>query len=123
METVVITRPMQWAFTPDISEVPPLSDGDRECIRELRDVLERHGRLGRFGINLIHKHFEVGDDEVLVETIDAENRVLTVRPVNKADMPEAIEAQWQLASGEVVQVCPVYCRTANGHSPYHRTRF
>lgn len=123
METIVVTRPMQWANTPDISEVPPLSEGDRECFRELRDVLEKHGSLGRFGINLIHKHFEIGKDEVLVETIDTESRTLTVRPISRADLrQEATETQWQLASGEVVQVCPVYCHWASGHSPYHKQR-
>jgi hypothetical protein len=119
MDTVIVTRPMQWADTPDISAVPPLSDGDRECFRELRDVLERHGRLGRFGINLIHKHFDVSDDEVLVETIDVASRTLTVRPMPKAGMPEAIETQWQLASGDALQVCHGYCLYNSGHSRFH----
>jgi hypothetical protein len=119
METVVVTRPMQWAPIPDISAVPPLSERDRECFRELRDVLERHGCLGRFGVNLIHKHFEVADDEVLVETIDTESRTLTVRAMPKAEMPEAIETQWQLASGEALQICHGYCVYNSGHSRFH----
>lgn len=119
METVVVTRPMQWALTPDISAVPPMSDRDRDCFRDLRDVLERHGCLDRFGVNLIHKHFDVADDEVLVETIDAENRVLTVRPMPKAELPEGMETQWQLASGDAVQVCHGYCYYNSGHRHFH----
>ena len=63
---VVVKRPMQWATIPDIAETKPLSASERECLREIRDVLVRHGCLGLFGVNLIHKHFDIADDEVMV---------------------------------------------------------
>lgn len=33
------------------------------CLAELREVLGKHDRLNRFGITLIHKHFELSEDE------------------------------------------------------------
>jgi len=120
METAVVTRPMQWAAIPDISAVPPFSDRDKVCFKELRDVLAKHGCLDRFGVNLIHKHFDVAGDEVLVETIDAESRTLTVRTMKRADMPHSVETQWQLAEGEAVQLCHFYCITNVSHQRFHQ---
>ncbi|MDT0449491.1 hypothetical protein RM609_10460 [Streptomyces sp. DSM 40473] len=37
-------------------------------------VLEKHGNLDRFGLCLLHDHFPVASDEVLVETHDADAR-------------------------------------------------
>jgi hypothetical protein len=122
METVLITRPMQWAATPDISETDPLSQNDKNCLREMRDVLDRFGCLDRFGVNLIHKHFEIADDEALLETIDVEERTLTVRPVKKADLGPSIETQWNLRRGDAYIACPVFCSPGGGHRAYHRAR-
>jgi hypothetical protein len=121
MSTLVV-QPMQWTDTPDISEVAPLSQDDRECLKALRDVLEKYGALDRFGINLIHKHFEIADDECLVETIDIENRTLTTRPMPKQTVGKAIETQWHLANGEPCLVCDQQCVYNNGHASRHYPR-
>lgn len=55
---------------PDIDQVVPLGPDDPQLIHELRDVLDRHGALERFGITLLHQHFDVAEGEVLVETVD-----------------------------------------------------
>jgi hypothetical protein len=65
----------------DITEVRPLDESDLPVLDELREVLERHGALDRFGLNLLHDHFPVADDEVLVEVCDTEQRTLTIRPL------------------------------------------
>jgi hypothetical protein len=62
----------------DIDEVKPLSDDDKQCIAELKDVLERHGALQRFGVTLLQNHFPVYEGEVLVEECDEEARTLTL---------------------------------------------
>jgi len=123
METAIITQPMQWASIPDIADVPPLSDRDRECLRELRDVLARHGNLDRFGLNLIHRHFDIAADECLVETIDVESRTLTVRPMKKGSVGQAIETQWRLSDGEVLAVCDQQCVYNAGHTSRHYYRY
>jgi hypothetical protein len=123
METVVITRPMQWAAIPDISEAESLTQADKDCLREVRDVLSRFGCLDRFGLTLIHKHFDIAPDEILVETIDVENRTLTVQPVRREVMSTAIETQWQLADGQALLVCNKWCDPPGGHCPKHEVKW
>jgi hypothetical protein len=96
---------MGWTGLPDIREVEPLSESDRAVMREVRGVLERHGALGRFGLTLLHSHFGVADDEVLVESVDAPAREITIRPVPREAIPsgaKSITTSWRLdgASGE-----------------------
>ena len=122
MKTVVITQPMQWSSTPDIADVGPLTDIDKNCLREVRDVLARYGNLNRFGLSLIHKHFDVDEDECLVETVDVENRTLTVRPVRKGTVGHAIETQWRLSDGEAIFVCDQQCVYNAGHTSRHYQR-
>ena len=38
----------------DIDAVPALNDGDMACLSEIRDILRKHGKLERFGVNLGH---------------------------------------------------------------------
>ena len=40
--------PMQWTGLADLPDVPPVDDGDLDCLAEIRDVLARHGKLNRF---------------------------------------------------------------------------
>jgi hypothetical protein len=54
---------------------------------ELRDVLARHGRLGRFALHLAHRHFALRDDEVLVEYSDAVRREQWTRAEPRTPMP------------------------------------
>ncbi len=79
-------RALQLTKMKHIDNVEPINDGDFDCIDEVRAVLEKYGALGRFGLTLLHKHFDVEDDEVLVEYCDEENRRLTLEPVKHADL-------------------------------------
>ena len=54
------------AKLPTIDEVVPVGPDDEACINEIRSVLARHNALQRFGITLLHKHFDITDDEVLL---------------------------------------------------------
>jgi hypothetical protein len=113
---------MQWGAAPDISEIEPLTERDAECFRELRDVLKKYDALGRFGVSLIHKHFEIAANECLVETIDVERRTLTVTPVKKESVGDAIETQWRLSDGAATFVCDQQCVYNNGHANRHYPR-
>ena len=96
----------------DIDEVErPLTEDDKACLKEVAAILQKHNRLDRFGVNLLHEHFHVADDEVLMETCDFETRVLTIRPVKVAnDMDQtSIATNWRLdTDGAVVSMT---CRT------------
>lgn len=116
----------QWNHLPDISATPPLNAADRRCLDAIRDVLEKHGRMERFGVTLLHKHFEMADDEILVEQVDEVARKLVIKPAKvalvQADMPRAYETQWHWRrdrAGEVAQVCNMRCFPGNYESPQH----
>jgi hypothetical protein len=64
---------------PHINDVEPIGEADLECLREVRAVLQKHGKLERFGVQLLHSHFAVGDDEMFVEEVSVRDRTLTQR--------------------------------------------
>lgn len=121
MEALQI-RPMEWAATRDIDEVCPFSAEDEACFRELRDVLRKYDALDRFGVTLIHKHFDIAEDEAMVEVTDHQNRTLIIRPVKVSEIDErqVTVTNWQLSDGDQVakRVC-VCARTSNGHTGGH----
>jgi hypothetical protein len=114
---------MQWKPIDDISAVSPFSPEDAECFKELRDVLLKFGALDRFGVSLIHRHFDIADDEEMMEYTDVENRTLMVIPVKKSDIDwqHTTMTNWKLNQGEEVATTLCGCaRSSNGHLGYHR---
>jgi Glu-tRNA(Gln) amidotransferase subunit E-like FAD-binding protein len=126
--TTVVDRTLLSAL-PDILEVPEFTAADQECLDEIRAVLERRNALSRFGVTLLHQHFDMTDDEILVETIDVENRILTSRPEKLAGLTgSGIETSWRLDHPASMQVCETLCqpdRDAQGNPihmrPHYRT--
>jgi hypothetical protein len=100
---------------PDLLDLDPLGDADRACLAELREVLARHERLNRFGIALLHSHFALAEDELLMETCDPSSRTLTIRPEREASQTadgRIIATQWEFGAGDDVLatlVCRVGC--------------
>lgn len=86
------------AALPHLHDVRPLDASDFAFLAELHAVATRHGKADRFGVGLLHRHFALGEDERLVETIDEATRTLTARPVKAGDLPEAMPSMWQLTS-------------------------
>lgn len=110
---------------PDVDSVPPLSDADLACLRDVREVLERHGRLERFGITVLHKHFDLEAGEILLETTDVRGRVQTIRPVKKEDLPpsaQLLETSWSLQAGEVLMACKRACVKQQGNHTYEHVK-
>jgi hypothetical protein len=81
---------------PGFDEAQPLTADDAAFVSELRALLERHGNLDRFGICLLHEHFDVRHNEILMETNDPERRILTVTPENAETLPEFKATMWRL---------------------------
>lgn len=109
------------AEIPDISEVSPLSDADRPMVDEIVGVLRKHNALNRFGLTLVHKHFEVADDEVMVESTDVQSRTQTIVPVKKSELPnlDYTETSWRLDTGAPMMAC-VCIKFGSEHS--HQSR-
>lgn len=107
---------MSGAALPHLDEVHPLDATDTACFAELRDVLARHGKAGRFGVGLLHRHFAIAEDERLVELIDEETRTLTARPVKAEAFPGAMPSMWQLTGAGPQAVFWCYSGSIRPHS-------
>ena len=106
----------------DIDSVAPLSEADAACVEEVTQVLKRHGRLRRFGLTLLHQHFPVAAEEILVEECDPERRTLTIKPQPMASLEtmQYRETSWRLDTGKAVMNC--VCRVdpdTGSHNHYH----
>ena len=116
--------PLQWGRLPDLRDTAPLDAADLACMIELRDVLARHDRLGRFALHLVHKHFELGADEVLVEYSDpaAREQRLRVEPRDAPSLRDAIPTTWTLQhDGAPLVACVCAYRLEHGHLGRHRS--
>lgn len=109
---------------PDIDDVPPLDDTDRECLEAIREILRQHGKLDRLGVALLHSHFAVHEGEVLLESCDPEARTLTieVKSEGEIDSSDFKETAWRLSDGTVMLKCLTGCVKKDGsHRPKHVT--
>lgn len=97
--------PTIWSEIPYMSDIQTLNQSDIPCLAEIREVLKRHNALNRFGVTLVHKHFEIAADEILVERIDFQNRSLTIAPMKKAEAEECVETSWNLQEDDANIVC------------------
>lgn len=116
----------QWNHLSDINDVKPLDTKDRACLDAVRDVLAQFGCLDRFGVNLLHKHFEMESDEILVEQVDEAGRKLVTKPVKveivRDEMASAYETQWHWRPdehGALSLICVSRCFPGNWQSPGH----
>jgi hypothetical protein len=111
---------------PELEDIEPLGASDSACLEEIRDVLVRHGAIERFGITLLHDHFDVAFDEMLLETCDPGYRVLTMTPASVSaitDEGRLVETNWRFSrNGGVLAslVCRVGC-FVDLKDKHHRT--
>jgi hypothetical protein len=111
---------MSWTGLDNIGDVEPLGEDDRLILDDVKAVLEKHGALHRFGLMLMHSHFPLASDEVLVETIDGPNRTLTIKPMPAHEVSEnrLVPTSWRLDAASHQPFCVRYCHP--GH--FHATR-
>jgi len=72
----------------ELSDVSPLDEGDIRCMNEIFEVLAKHQKTKRFGVSLLHKHFDLAPDEEIVEVTDVAARKMTKVPMKKGVIPE-----------------------------------
>lgn len=84
----IVIESMQWSALTHIADVRPIGDDDAACLEDIRKALQKHGALQRFGLTLLHSHFDLADDETLLETTDLDRREQWVRPVKASFLEE-----------------------------------
>lgn len=84
-----------------------LSNSDHACINDIVQVLKKHDCLDRFGLTLLHKHFDLEDGEVLAETNNPVCRTLLVEPIDRTDLANSryYETAWRFDSGRPITTC------------------
>ena len=112
---------IQWATLPNINDVAPIDDKDHEVLQEVRDVLQRHGYTKRFGICLLHRHFDLKEDECLMEYTDDESRSQMLVVEKKATTSSAVlETMWRFSDMTQVTKCEKACVYNRGHKQVHQ---
>ena len=118
----IVLQPMRWSKLPNIDDVEPLNDSDEFVLDEIRKVLGKHGALDRFGICLLHNHFEMKYGEYLLEDTDEDARTQTITVDSDTDPDRgAIQTMWKFAQDgiENVTVCVLRCKYFLGHKQKH----
>ena len=84
-----------------------LSNSDNECIKDIVNVLKKHNCLDRFGLTLLHSHFDLEENEVLAETNNPICRTLLVEPIEKNDLENFnyYETAWRFDDGQPTPTC------------------
>lgn len=114
---------LQWSRVQDLRDVEPLNEADLACMRELREVLARHGCLRRFALHLVHKHFDLAAHEVLVEYCDpiAREQHLRVERRESATARSAMPTTWMLEEDRALVTCVCVFRGSQGHLGRHES--
>jgi hypothetical protein len=96
---------------PGIDQAERRLDSEASLFCEISELLKRYGLEKKYGLALLHKHFDLADDEVLVEYADVENRTLIIRPAprSEASARNAVETVWSLESGNATTSCALFC--------------
>lgn len=94
---------VQTRLLPTFEEARPLNENDQNFIKEIRTILEKHGNLDRFGLCLLHDHFPIAEDEILMESHDKETRKITIVPMKRSELPEFKPTMWNLSTYETIQ--------------------
>lgn len=81
---------------PSAAEAIPLGAADAPFIREFRALLKKYGNTHRFALSLLHRHFEIKNDEILLESNDPDARSLRMDVVKRTDLPEGKFTSWQM---------------------------
>ena len=119
--------PVQWSNFQYIDDIKPIndSDSDFECLNEVRDVLKKYNRLKGFGVALLHTHFNVNNDKIMLETANNKNRRLVIEPTKTKNVgSNNVGTIWTLQDGDNIEAmswCRQYCQTNlfHGHSDKH----
>lgn len=103
----------------NIEYIQPLNSNDDAVMADLYDVLKKHNALKRFGITLLHEHFLIEENEVLLELTDKVTPTQKIKPFKKSEIEhlDAIETSWRLDTGKPIMNCKCV-NFANGHGHY-----
>ena len=112
---------VQWVNLRDIDDVERIGDQDHIVLKELKSVLVKHGYTNRFGVCLLHRHFDIEDDEIVMENTDADARVSVLSVEKNSGSDSSIETMWRFSSEpQAITKCVLRCHYDSGHKQRHK---
>lgn len=109
---------------PDIDDVEPVGAQDAAVFAEIQSVLAKHGALRRFGVTLLHKHYDLKPGERLVEVTDLDSRTSSLRPMRSEEVtgePIGTNFRFDPSGVKIVAACFADCiKTGKTHRPVHK---
>ena len=95
----------------NIDDIDGRLPNDDVIFAEVREVLRRHGVERKYGLTLLHKHFDIEEDEVMVEFTDIVGRTQISKPVKVQEIStkSLIEVTWRLDDERLMSACDRYC--------------
>jgi len=97
MQTLVVET-VDWVTMANMGEeaLDGYAEKDLPLFRAIRDCLVRHSAHDKFGLYLVHKHFDVAPDEEMVEHVDFEKARVDVYPDSRdtLDMAQMVPTNW-----------------------------
>ena len=105
----------------DIHDAQRRLEAESEAFSELQAVLKKHGLEKKYGITLLHKHFDLNDDEIMVEYTDMTNRTLISKPEKLGTVPSEnmVEVTWSLEDDTTMNLCVWRCYFNPNSTPQH----
>jgi hypothetical protein len=102
MQNLVVER-LNWEAMPNMGEeaLDGYSEQDRPMFTRIRDCLVRYNAYEIFGLYLVHKHFDIADDEEMVEHVDFDLSIVEIYPVKRdhLDMSAMVPTNWFFVEG------------------------
>lgn len=123
----LVLETVQWTRLQQIEDLKPIGDEDYEVLEEVRQVLLRRGYEDRFGVCLLHKHFDLQPGEAALEESDEETRTSTIRIVPENVAHDAMETAWRFSANVDIRAgrnCTIKCGGWGlmGHSRKHECK-
>ena len=91
-----------YAVLPNIDSpaMEALDDSDWECLDEIGGLLIAKGANDRFGVTLLHSHFPIGDNEIIVEEPRPFERAFTLARsrIARRALTIALRSTWNFAA-------------------------
>lgn len=111
----------EYGIASQMEEDQLLTNQDETCFEEIRQILQKHKSLDRFGLTLLDKE-ELPEDQIRLETNSiAERTLLTQTMSQKASTEKVVQTNWALNTLKTVSVCQGGCvqNNKNRHSKQH----
>ncbi len=112
----------QYSSMKHVTDVEPVNEADRATLDAIKAVLIERGAVDRFGVHLVHKHFDIADDEIVMEYTDEEARTQFTQVEKYADAfanGAPLETQWRFNRETASMGCVGFCHYNNGHRHIH----